>query len=139
MFRLLLAGTLLVLAHAAALADDAPQSVSEWRDVVWARLAHFSNIPPETVDRPGIYQCEITITVRNDGIVTRSELARSSGSDELDENALRIPQMASPLPPFPPDAPYRTMMVTLPVVYSYPSKPPRTAREMRRQGMTLPR
>lgn len=132
MLRFLLSALVLGVCVTAAQAEDLPQTVAQWRQAAWTRLAQLSNIPPEVVDKPGTYQAEVTIVVRRDGSVARSELAQSCGKDELDENALRLAHMASPLPPLPPDMPFATMSVTLPVVYAYPPRPPRTVRELRR-------
>ena len=102
MLRFLLSALVLGVCVTAAQAEDLPQTVAEWRQAAWTRLAQLSNIPPEVVDKPGTYQAEVTIIVRRDGSVARSELAQSCGKDELDENALRLAHMASPLPPLPP-------------------------------------
>jgi protein TonB len=52
----------------------------------------------------GIYgTVQLSVSIKPDGSVAAIDVARSSGHDALDRAAMRIVELASPFPPFPPE------------------------------------
>lgn len=60
----------------------------------------------------------VQFTVTRDGRLLSSQLARSSGNDLLDQEALALVQRAQPLPAFAEDMPEATRTVIVPVQFS---------------------
>ncbi len=77
----------------------------EWVDRV-ERVGNL-NYPDEARRRRLSGQVVISVAVRRDGSVERSEIVQSSGIALLDASALRIAKLAEPYPPLPktPDDP----------------------------------
>lgn len=59
------------------------------------------NYPDEARRRRLAGQVVISVAIRRDGSVERSEIVQSSGSAVLDDSALRIAKLAEPYPPLP--------------------------------------
>lgn len=80
-----------------------PDSVRAYRDEVTQTLfSRFRNLPHRMLTGGTVH---IRFTIGRDGIVTRSEIARSSGYRNIDEVGLRIVPVGLRLPPLPPSAP----------------------------------
>ena len=60
----------------------------------------------------------VQFTATRDGRVLSLQLARSSGSDLLDKEALALVERAQPLPAFTEDMPEATKAVLVPVQFS---------------------
>lgn len=80
-----------------------PESLRAYRsEVTQILLSRVRNLPHRMLTGGLLH---IRFTVGRDGVVTRSEIARSSGNGSIDDLGLRIVPVGLRLPPVPPDLP----------------------------------
>lgn len=98
----------------------------------WAKMARLKSVPPQPADAAGSYEVEVSLLVRRDGSVVSSRLRKTSGQPALDDHAIRLVMMASPLPPTPDDM-GEVLNMTFPVVYDFGPQVWQRKREIRRE------
>lgn len=88
-------------------------SGSNWRGLVSARLNAAKRYPAGADGAAGV--AVISFSIDRSGNVTSSRLARSSGSAQLDAEAVSLPRRAGPFPPPPPEMGGGSITLTVPV------------------------
>jgi protein TonB len=61
----------------------------------------------------------VTFTIDREGHVLSAKLARSAGSEALDDEAVAMIRRAEPLPAVPPEIPGQSVTLTVPVSFSF--------------------
>lgn len=117
---------------------SAPATQEEWMRAAWAKMAKLKSVPPALTDATGTYEVEVSILVRRDGSVLSSRLRKTSGQPALDDHAVRLVMMASPLPPTPADM-SNVLSMTFPVVYDFGPEVWQRKRDSRRQNFASQR
>ena len=86
-------------------APSAPpgQEAATWQSRLMAHLARFRHYPPEAERRGFTGVATMRFALDGAGRLVSSSLVRSSGHDDLDQEAMAWLQRAQPLPPPPPD------------------------------------
>lgn len=90
----------------------------EWLARLRARIERGKRYPPQALKRREEGTVLIRFVVARDGTVLSATLARGSGSDTLDREAVELPGRASPLPPMPDGMAGARMELTLPVGFA---------------------
>ncbi len=116
----------------------APANQEEWMRAAWAKMARLKSVPPIPTDATGIYEVQVSILVRRDGSVISSRLKKTSGQPALDEHAVQLVNIASPLPPTPEDM-GQVLSMTFPVVYDFGPEVWQRKRDSRRQNFAAQR
>jgi TonB family protein len=78
----------------------------------------FRQYPATAKERHAEGRAVVKFTVGREGKVLSSEISVSSGSLDLDQEALAMLMRAQPLPPFPADIPEKTKTYSLPVIFN---------------------
>lgn len=95
----------------------APSSnaVPTWQSLLLQRLEEFKRYPPlaQEDDEQGV--AYLRFTMDRNGKVLSASIAKSSGYDDLDQEALALIRRAQPLPKPPPEVPGDTITLTVPV------------------------
>ena len=91
----------------------APRVLPAYRDQVAAHLQRFKRAPRGG----GTGTAIVTFTIDREGRVSSRSIARSSGSDKLDDAALTMIDRANPLPRFPAAMPQENLTFTVPIRY----------------------
>lgn len=104
----------------------------------WAKMARLQSVPPQPPEGTGFYEVEVSILVRRDGSVMSARLRRTSGLPALDDHAVRLVMMASPLPPTPADM-GDVLNMTFPVVYDFGPEPWQRKRDLRQRRFAAER
>lgn len=105
--------------HAAsqALAGTVSQALANWQVQVLGHLEQFKRFPRAAQRRRYEGVVQVLYAVDRRGNVLSVSLARSSGHEPLDTEALAAVRRASPLPPPPADVPGDPVDVTTPVEF----------------------
>lgn len=117
---------------------SAPATQEEWMRAAWAKMAQLKSVPPAPTDATGTYEVEVSILVRRDGSVLSARLRKPSGQPALDDHAVRLVMMASPLPPTPNDM-SDVLNMTFPVVYDFGPEVWQRKRDMRQRNFASQR
>ncbi len=115
-----------------------PETQSEWMQAAWTRMARLKSVPPDIANASGSFEVELSLIVRRDGTVVSSRVRKTSGQPALDDHAVRLVMLASPLPPTPPDMD-NVLTMTFPVVYDFGPEVWQRKRDSRRQNFASQR
>ena len=86
-------------------------------DRLFAKLNRYKHYPLAARRGPDEGTATLHLLLRNDGYVMDAYVAQSSGFGVLDAAAMRMLQMAKPLPPFPAEIKSKTLRVRIPVKF----------------------
>ena len=86
-------------------------------DRLFAKLNRYKHYPLAARRGPDEGTAVLNLLLRKDGYVIDAYVATSSGFSVLDAAAMRMVEMAKPLPPFPPEIESRTLRVRVPVKF----------------------
>jgi periplasmic protein TonB len=100
---------------AAPVRGGAPQVAATWETSLMRRLQQFKHYPAGALSRRRQGVALLGFTVDRNGRVLARRIVRSSGSADLDREALDMIERAQPLPPFPPAMTQAELSLTLPV------------------------
>jgi periplasmic protein TonB len=92
--------------------------VHRWETELVAHIEHFKRYPPKARARGDQGLARVAFTVDRDGWVRETHLVQSSGSPELDEEALAMLTRAQPLPRPPNRAPDDELSFVIPVRFN---------------------
>jgi periplasmic protein TonB len=92
--------------------------VHRWETELVAHIEHFKRYPPKARARGDQGLARVAFTVDRDGWVRETRLVQSSGSPELDEEALAMLTRAQPLPRPPNRAPADELSFVIPVRFN---------------------
>ena len=101
-------------APAAGAARISPSALASWKGDVMAHLNRYKRYPSGS---SGNGTSLVTFSINRAGAVTSARLARSSGDRALDDEAVSLPQRASPLPK-PPEGVGSGSIVTVPIHFA---------------------
>ena len=93
-------------------------AVLGWRGQLVGQLQRAKRYPGAARAREEQGTAHATFTMDRRGQVLSASLARSSGSQALDEEALALIRRAEPLPPMPGELPGSTITLTVPISFS---------------------
>lgn len=104
----------------APLAPPAPSAsqAPAWQGMLLGRLQRAKRYPDGARGRREEGVASLTFSMSRDGQVLSARIARSSGSEELDAEALAMVRRAEPLPAPPADVPGNPITLTVPVRFS---------------------
>ena len=105
-------------ASSAAPAARASSAVLGWRDLVAGRIERAKRYPEMARERNEQGVATATFIMDRSGAVLSVTLDHSSGSQELDEEAIAMIHRAAPLPPIPAELAGDTIKLTLPLSFS---------------------
>ena len=93
-------------------------ALADWRSQVVSKLQRAKRYPRGAEQRreQGVVTLAFTLS-RNGGVLSR-HIVRSSGSSELDQEALAMVQRATPFPPFPAGMTQASVQLSVPVRFS---------------------
>jgi periplasmic protein TonB len=100
---------------AAPVRGGAQQVAASWETSLMRRLQQFKRYPARALSRHRQGVALLGFTVDRNGRVLARRIVRSSGSADLDREALDMIERAQPLPPFPPAMTQAALSLTLPV------------------------
>jgi protein TonB len=95
--------------------EAARAALADWRSLVVSKLQAAKRYPSGTSAQG---TATITFTLGRNGSVLGRSLIRSSGSSELDQEALVMITRAAPFPPFPASMPQASTSLTAPVRFT---------------------
>jgi protein TonB len=93
-------------------------SIASWRDLVIAQLQRAKRYPAAAEARRAHGVAMVSFTLSRGGGVLARSLARSSGSSDLDQEALAMINRAAPFPPFPSSMPQASIHLSVPVNFA---------------------
>lgn len=91
---------------------------SEWKSRLLSHLERYKRYPEAAKNRREEGSALVGFTLDREGHVLTFYLARSSGSNELDDAAQAMVERASPVPSLPDDVIGQTVQLTVPVRFS---------------------
>ncbi len=103
---------------AAIAGSRAAAVLPSYRQLVAAHLQRFKRFPPGARAAGAQGSVTLNFTISRAGHVLNARLGRSSGSADLDAEALAMVHRAQPLPPFPPELTQASMSFSVPVSYA---------------------
>src|SRR5262249_32110818 len=86
-----------------------PSAVPNWQNAVLRRLEQFKRYPSAARFQRQQGVASLRFTIDRNGNVLSAQIARGSGSDLLDQEALALVRRAEPLPAPPPNVPGNTL------------------------------
>jgi protein TonB len=98
-------------------AIGAPSGQSNWAGLVLGRLEQFRRFPAAARRARQEGVCHVRFTIDRKGHVLASVLARTSGHELLDREAVTLVRRADPLPAPPPELQGETITLTVPVEF----------------------
>mgnify|MGYP000485794043 CR=1 FL=1 len=93
-------------------------AVSNYPGKIVSKLRRALTYPRSALGERQAGEARVSFTVQSDGRATSIHLARSSGSDALDQSALEAVRRASPFPPIPVDAGRTQWSFSVPVAFT---------------------
>jgi periplasmic protein TonB len=121
----LCAGCLGLLAGTAVPCYAQVDAVGRWETQITLRLADQRRFPPEARGQSGA--AKVAFAIDRSGNLISETLVQSTGSPQLDAEAIAMVQRAQPFPPPPPEVRDDTLRFELPVVFSSPRPRPASA------------
>ncbi|MFT3763268.1 MAG: energy transducer TonB [Pseudoxanthomonas sp.] len=100
------------------LSGASTQALVTWQSQILGRLEKFKRYPRAAQRLRQQGAAQVLYTVDREGRVLSASLARSSGHESLDAEAVAAVQRASPLPPPPPEVPGDPITVTTPIEFA---------------------
>jgi periplasmic protein TonB len=97
----------------------ASNAVPTWQSLLLARLERFKRYPYEALSDHEEGVVYLHFSMNRQGRVLSANIARSSGFDALDQEALALIRRAEPLPPPPPEIAGDSIELTVPVQFFF--------------------
>ena len=116
------AGCLGLLTGAASDCYAQNDAVGRWETQITLRLADQRRFPPEARGQSGA--AKVAFAIDRAGNLISENLIESTGSPQLDAEAIAMVRRAQPFPPPPPEVRDDTLKFELPVVFSSPRPRP---------------
>jgi periplasmic protein TonB len=116
------AGCLALLIGTAADCHAQTDAVGRWETQITLRLADQRRFPPEARGQSGA--AKVAFAIDRSGNLISETLVESTGSPQLDAEAIAMVRRAQPFPPPPPEVRDETLKFELPVVFSSPRPRP---------------
>ncbi len=109
------------VAPPAAAAQESAAGDREYLRALMERLRRYQTYPRAARSRRIEGQVVVQLTVTPEGQLAAVGIARTSGSDLLDDAALKMVRQATPLPPLPPSSRGRAVTLAVPIIFSLDS------------------
>ncbi|WP_020175359.1 energy transducer TonB [Methyloferula stellata] len=105
--------TCIALAPTAITQDEAP--FPTWRKRLYELIDSHKRWPPGAIDRPDGGIATVAFSIDRDGRLLSAALAKSSGLDVFDQEAIDTINRSAPFQPAPPDLPGAIIKLTVPI------------------------